>query len=97
MGGEIILSTLAKRDLDGIADYTLEHWGSAKFVEYNIMIANAFEQIAQYPNFGRVIENMDYRSMNVGSHMVICRAKPKPIMILRILHHHVLMSQHLTH
>lgn len=47
------LSIPAERDLAGIAQSTLERWGSAQCLRYGHLLENALQQLARLPTMGR--------------------------------------------
>ncbi len=80
-----ILRRRAEADLEEIGDYTLEHWGEAKLVEYVTMLNHAFRALAADPNLGRAADDVrkGYFRHHVGSHIVYFRRKKARVEIVR--------------
>jgi len=87
----VILSRLAKKDLDEIRRYTQAQWGQEQWLVYFRGLAKTFEAIVNYPERGRD-RSLFYpgmRSVNYEQHVVFYRRiqtnYDAPV-ILRILH-----------
>ena len=92
-----VLSSLAQRDIDGIWDYTAEHWGSGQAETYVRDIQNAVETLAAYPRRGRRCDEIrpGYLKYRIGAHMIFFRHKGATIEIVRILHQSMDFERHL--
>jgi toxin ParE1/3/4 len=92
-----MLRRRAEADLEEIGDYTLEHWGDAKLVEYVTMLNDAFRALAAYPKLGRSADDVrkGYFRHHVGSHVIYFRRTKARVEIVRILHKKMSPSRHL--
>ena len=92
-----VLADAAKRDLHGIADYTLERWGTDQADVYIDTLFEAFERIARHPDFGRIRQDIapGLRSMASGKHLIFYRIETDSIGIARILHVRQDPAQHI--
>lgn len=87
----ILLSRLARADLEEIRRYTVETWGRAQWLVYYRKLVQGFETIARHPDAGRdrslFVPGM--RSLNCEKHVIFYQrldaAKGAPV-ILRIVH-----------
>lgn len=87
----ILLSRLARADLEAIRHYTVETWGRAQWLIYYRKLVQGFEVIAQHPDAGRdrslFVPGM--RSINCEKHVIFYQrmdaAKNAPV-VLRIIH-----------
>lgn len=86
--GSFRLSPAAQRDLDGIFDYTAEHWGVAQAIRYTTDIKDACASLADSPAQGRDCGHIraGYRSRAVGRHTLYFKASPYGVAVIRILH-----------
>jgi toxin ParE1/3/4 len=66
------LTPRAAADLDAIADYTIEKWGSTQMEEYLRSLHRRFEWLAEHPLAGRERNDVhpEYRSFPEGSHII---------------------------
>lgn len=97
MAPEYRLSRLARLDLIGIADYTLDTWGAEQANHYLDSLAACFEQLARTPEIGRLctLVRPGYRRMEHQKHVIFYRAKKNGVFIGRILHQRMLPVRHL--
>jgi toxin ParE1/3/4 len=82
------ISREAEVDIDRIAAYTTETWGSRQTDRYLGQLEDAFHLLAQNPLIGRSCEAIRaglYR-FEVGKHVVFYRAEPGGILVVRVLH-----------
>jgi toxin ParE1/3/4 len=87
----ILLSRLARADLEDIRRYTVETWGRAQWLAYYRKLVQGFETIAKNPEVGRdrslFVPGM--RSLNCERHVIFYQrldaAKGAPV-VLRIVH-----------
>jgi len=91
------LSKLARLDLTGIADYTLDTWGPDQAYRYLDSLEACFRQLAETPEMGRPCDTVrrGYRRMEHEKHVVFYRREEDGIIIGRILHERMLPSRHL--
>ena len=91
-----VLSKLAERDLNEIANYTRDRWGERQAVDYIDELRSLCQRLAEMPTTGRRCEGVRpglYR-MEEGRHVVFYRAGAKGITISRILHQTMLPDLH---
>lgn len=91
------LSNLAEKDLEGIADYTVDTWGAAQATRYIAGLIDCCERIALNPRIGRSCNKIrrGYRRIEHGKHVLLYRLTGEEILISRILHQSMLPRQHL--
>lgn len=85
-------SRLARLDLIGIGDFTLDHWGADQAIGYLDSLERCFELLAANPEMGRKCDRLrkGYRRMEHEKHVVFYRNDDAGILIVRILHQRVL-------
>jgi toxin ParE1/3/4 len=87
----ILLSRLARADLEAIRRYTVETWGQAQWLIYYRKLVQCFENIAAHPAVGRdrSLFVPEMRSLNCEMHVVfyqVLQASQGAPVILRIVH-----------
>jgi len=82
------LTPRALEDLDAIADYTQEKWGSGQMAAYLTELHNRFQWLADNPNLGRDRGNVQsgYRSFKQGMHLVFYTVRGNEIQIIGVPH-----------
>jgi toxin ParE1/3/4 len=82
------LSRSAQADLDGIRDYSIEHFGPERTLLYLDAIEQAFRRIIDHPEIGALQADFAerLRGMSVGVHRLFYRVDTDAIIIVRILH-----------
>ena len=85
---EYRLSPRAQRDLDGVFDYTVAHWGLAQAARYIDLIEAACADLAEAPQQAQGCSNIrpGYRRRGVEPHVIYFRPTSYGIAIIRILH-----------
>lgn len=93
----IALSRRAKADLDEIWEYSAERWGEEQADRYVENLRHAIEKLASSPSRGRreVYREIEYVKQTSGSHVVYCRATPRGLRVVRILHQRMDHERHL--
>lgn len=94
-----VLSPSARADLDGIWDYTIQHWGELQAERYSQLIRAGCEALASRAQAGRDASAIraGYRKLAVGAHVLFYRGVPSgEIEIVRILHRSMDVSAHLS-
>ena len=90
MPGSVRLSVLAKQDLDGIRDYTIERWGREQWLVYYRSIVDAFHLLQLQPEAGkdRSLFAPNLRSFAVKRHLIFYRfdENSNEMVIARIVH-----------
>lgn len=91
-------SAQAERDLEGIVDYTLEHWGSRQAVDYLIGLEDLAQNLAENSGLGiRRDELIDgLISFPYGSHNLFYIKQAHGITIIRVLHKHMDPMRHIN-
>lgn len=87
----LLLSRLARTDLDDIRRYTVDTWGRTQWLAYYRTLVQGFEHIARNPEAGRdrslFVPGM--RSLNCEKHVIFYQrldaANGAPV-VLRIVH-----------
>ena len=94
---EFRLSPAAQADLDGIFDYTVQHWGLEQAVRYTQVLESACAAFAAAPaqaqDYGPV--RAGYRRGTVGRHFIYFRVADYGIVVIRILHRRMDPPRHL--
>lgn len=88
----------AVRDLDAIADHTLAEWGEAQRNAYVSRLLDAFDQIGEMPEIGRLRPGMSrpWRGYPVSRHIVFYLLIDDAVDIVRILHQTMDLRRHLS-
>ena len=91
------LSRKAQRDLDGIFDYTVKHWGLPQALRYTDLIEAACASLAEAPQHGQDCAAIrpGYRRWSVEQHLIYFRQTSYGIAIIRILHQRMDQVRHL--
>jgi toxin ParE1/3/4 len=91
-----VLSKLAERDLNEIANYTRDRWGVRQAVDYIGELRSLCQQLAEIPTIGRACESVrpGLHRVEGGRHVVFYRIGAKGITISRILHQTMLPDLH---
>lgn len=91
-----VLSKLAERDLNEIANYTRDRWGAGQAVEYIEHLRALCQQLGKTPKIGRVCAGVrpGLRRAECGRHVVFYRIGAEGITISRILHQAMLPDLH---
>ena len=94
---KVRLSSGARRDLNGIWDYTARRWNETQAEHYVRRIATAFDDLASGSAMGRSAEDIrpGYFKLAIGSHFIFYRlAGPDVIEVVRILHQRMDVDRH---
>ncbi len=78
----------AQRDLDSIADYTLDNWGERQTEKYLSELEQRFSWLAQHPKAGRARDEIGqgYRSYPHGAHIIFHVSIGADIAIIGVPH-----------
>ncbi|HSI01933.1 MAG TPA: type II toxin-antitoxin system RelE/ParE family toxin [Reyranella sp.] len=89
-------SRRAKADIDGIWQYTVDHWGAEQAGLYLELIDAAIDTISADPKLGRSCSEIrrGYRKYLVGSHVVFYRMRDREVFIVRVLHQRMDAERH---
>ncbi len=94
---EFALRPRARRDLDGIWDYTVQTWGRVQAKTYLRALNRAFKTLAKNPELGRRYDDV-YEGLRVypsGKHLIFYFATEKGIDIVSVLHERMDIPAHL--
>ena len=94
---EYRLSPTAQRDLDGVFDYTVTHWGLPQAMRYADLIEAACADLAEAPQQAQGCANIrpGYRRRAVEQHVIYFRPTSYGIAVIRILHQRMDAARHL--
>lgn len=83
-----VLTRRATRDLNGVFDYTVEHWDTAQARKYVLDIKAAFEQIVENPDLGlhRMHRSTPFRMVRERSHFIVYDVHGDWIVIAAVPH-----------
>ena len=86
------LTRTARRDLDDIRKFTLEHWGRDQWLRYYAGLSAAFDRIASDAKSGRKRDAIfaGIRSLTHEQHVIFfipIRRAGDAVVIVRIVHH----------
>ncbi len=89
-------SVRAERNLQMIADYTLNRWGEDQVIRYLDSLEVCCQQVAASPLLGRECNDVrpGLRRIEHGSHVIFYRVDAKGILVSRILHRSMLPWRH---
>jgi toxin ParE1/3/4 len=82
------VSDPARRDLEGIGDYTRREWGARQKRKYLGQIRDAFRMLRDSPGIGTPRDDIvaGLRAHPVGRHVVFFRESGDAVVIVRVLH-----------
>ena len=94
---EYRLSPWAQRNLDGVFDYTVTHWGLPLAMRYADLVEAACADLAETPQQAQGCANIrpGYRRRAVEQHVIYFRPTSYCIAVIRILHQRMDAGRHL--
>lgn len=94
---EYRLSPRAQRDIDGVFDSTVTHWGLPQAVRYTDLIEAACADLAEAPQRAQDCASIrpGYRRRRVEQHVIYFRPTDYGIAVVRILHQRMDAARHL--
>ncbi len=94
---EYRLTPGAQRDLDGVFDHSVTHWGLPRAMRYTDMIEAACADLAEAPQRARSCADIrpGYRRLGVGQHVIYFRQTDSGIAVIRIQHQRMDAARHL--
>ncbi len=97
MSSSFRLTPRAATDLDAIADYTIETFGSKQARRYCDALETCFQTIANNPKLGRSADQLapELRRYEHQSHVVFYLPEGQDALIVRVLHVSRDFDQHL--
>ncbi|MDH3601678.1 MAG: type II toxin-antitoxin system RelE/ParE family toxin [Candidatus Tectomicrobia bacterium] len=92
------LTSDAERDLDKIADYSIENFGLAQAETYLLGLRECFEILDEHPALGRDYSHIktSCRRHEYVSHSVYYTSTDTGVLILRVLHQSMGPGRHIT-
>lgn len=93
----ITLSEAAARDIEDILEQSLADFGQLQAEKYYESLKRCLELLSENPGMGTSAENVraGYRRFPHESHVVFYRASPQGILVVRVLHKRMDLSQHI--
>lgn len=93
---EYRLAPAAERDLEDIATYTRDQWGTEQASRYTDRLTIAFEELARAPKAAPACDHIrpGYRRRSVERHVIYFRIAPYGIAVVRILHDRMDATRH---
>lgn len=87
----------ARRDLDGIFDHSVTHWGLLQAIRYAELIEAACADLAETPQRAQGCAHIrpGYRLHGVERHVIYFRPTHYGIAVIRILHQRMDATRHL--
>ena len=97
--GALRLAVEAERDLDAIAQYSIETWGPARAARYLADLKNCCQGIAIQPLLGRSCERIlsGLRRIEQGRHTIFYIVQGRDVLVVRILHQSMLPERWIGH
>jgi toxin ParE1/3/4 len=85
---DYLLTPRALKDLDAIADYSLERWGHKKTREYLTALTDRMQWLAEDPGRGHPRDDIDagYRCFGEGQHLIFYVRSIANISIIGVPH-----------
>lgn len=93
---KVRLRARARRDLDGILDYSIAEHGVAVATEYLRAIGEALERLAVFPELGapRPDHTPTMRSLPVREHRIFYVLTDRGVSVVRVLHKRMDATRH---
>ena len=90
------LSRRAEQDLQEIADFTRDHWGTKQCLIYLDALESCCQRLADLPSLGRACDDLrpGYFRMEHGRHVIFYRLVEGGVLVVRILHVRMLPKRH---
>lgn len=87
----------ARRDLDEIWAYSVEHWGEDRAERYLRGIQAAIETVADDTRRAVACDDIrpGYRKLHAGSHVIFFKTDVDHVVVVRILHGRMDVGRHL--
>jgi toxin ParE1/3/4 len=92
----LVFSPAARADMEGVWDYTVEHWGLDQAERYADDLRDACHALVSGQRQGRPVDvRPSYLKYLTGSHIIYFRDRGKRLEIVRILHGKMDVARHL--
>lgn len=86
-------SAAALLDIELILQYTDQRWGSEQSAHYAVALESACKRLGSYPEPGPSLTRFeDRRSLIVEHHRIVYRVVPTGVLILRVVHQKMRLS-----
>ena len=94
---KLVVAKATREDLQDIAAYTEQRWGTAQRRRYLDEIKTRFAQLREHPGLGAPRDEIraGYRSTLSGRHVIFYRETTDSIEIIRVLHDTMDVHSHL--
>lgn len=95
---KLIVTILARRDLNGISRFTLDNWGRSQLDVYLSGLLDRLDEVALNRGLGRNIAKIpqQYLRVKYRSHFIFFRVVGDEVRIIRILHQRMDAARHLN-
>lgn len=89
-------SVRAARDIEAIAEYTIEALGIAQARRYRDSLADCFSRLTKHPEMGRSCDDLapNLKRFDHESHIVFYLVEDQGLFIVRLLHQRMDVSAH---
>lgn len=93
---QLSLSRLARRQLDDIADYTVDVWGFEQMARYMGKLDDTIDLLRRGPHIGRSRPDLKrgLRSFPAGEHVILYRIQGDTLRIMAIMHGSMDLKRH---
>ena len=94
---DLRISHRAAGDLADIADYTISTFGIEQARRYRDQLQACLNSIADNPLLGQSAHELSpgLRRIRQQAHVIFYRPTPRPVLIVRVLHHSMDFERHL--
>jgi toxin ParE1/3/4 len=94
---ELVVRPRARRDLKGIRQYTLRHWGSIQADKYLNDIDREIRALREFPDSGARHDEIraGYRALHVKHHLIFYVRRERSLEIVRVLHESMAVDRNL--
>jgi toxin ParE1/3/4 len=85
---KLLLTHRALHDIQGIFDYSVEHWGKRAAEKYLDAIESGLDRVQSQPELLRPEPDF-HRSLTfyrINQHLLVCDARPESIVVLTVVH-----------
>jgi toxin ParE1/3/4 len=88
---KLVMTRLARRDMDAISAYTLDKWGREQLHDYVGGLLDNMDELAANPNKGGKIPSIPkrFQRLSYRAHFIFYTAIDDELRIIRILHQRI--------
>lgn len=92
----VTLAPRARQDFIDILRYTGETWGHDQMLTYRDKINDALQALGANPRIGHPRDDLPstHHAHLAGSHVIVYRARPHDVAVVRILHQRMSLGKH---